>query len=224
MISTGRVKPRAAGWYRVRLLVFHREPTNDLITFSDPSHHLTALAPFPPDSPPTPLSSTLSLSLPSTPTKSNSRSQGKQKGSTMLRPSDVPIYLRWAVSPNAALTLLLALPTHYLLPHLPLPPTLTLDLQFLRLPGWTWTALPTNPFLPFFLRNNHPFHAHADAVVHQRPARHPAPPLDHRPLQLSAPGLHAGGVPAGGAVVRWRGLGSRGIRWCILRWWGFGAW
>ncbi|KAJ7702095.1 hypothetical protein B0H16DRAFT_743098 [Mycena metata] len=45
----------------------------------------------------------------------------------MLRPSDVSIYLRWAVSPNAVLTLLLApillsVPTHYLLPHLPLPP------------------------------------------------------------------------------------------------------
>ncbi|KAJ7714440.1 hypothetical protein B0H16DRAFT_1742631 [Mycena metata] len=50
----------------------------------DPSHHLAVLAPFPPDSPPTPLSSTLSLPLPSTPTKSNSRSKAKQKGSTML--------------------------------------------------------------------------------------------------------------------------------------------
>ncbi|KAJ7739003.1 longevity assurance proteins LAG1/LAC1 [Mycena metata] len=136
MISTGRVKPKSG--------------------IDDPSHHLAALAPFPPDSPPTPLSSTLSLPLPSTPTKSNARSKGKQKGSTMLRPSDVSIYLRWAVSPNAALTLLLApiilaIPTHYLLPCLPLPPTWTLDLQFLGLPGWTWTALPTNPFTPFFL-------------------------------------------------------------------------
>ncbi|KAJ7753278.1 hypothetical protein B0H16DRAFT_1835487 [Mycena metata] len=41
----------------------------------------------------------------------------------MLHPLDVSIYLRWAVSPTAALTLLLApiilaLPTHYLLPHM----------------------------------------------------------------------------------------------------------
>ncbi|KAJ7021563.1 hypothetical protein C8F04DRAFT_1273527 [Mycena alexandri] len=39
----------------------------------------------------------------------------------MMRPSDVSIYLRWAVSPNATLTLLLAIPTHYLLPTSPSP-------------------------------------------------------------------------------------------------------
>ncbi|KAJ7035750.1 hypothetical protein C8F04DRAFT_1341687 [Mycena alexandri] len=118
---------------------------------SDPSHHLAALAPFPPDSPPTPLSSSPSLLPLPTTTAPKARKKDHLK-SKMMRPEDVSVWLRWAVSPGSALRLLLlpvllAVPTHFILEaYLPPPQrTWTLDLACLGLEGWTWTGLSLNP-------------------------------------------------------------------------------
>ncbi|KAJ7035764.1 hypothetical protein C8F04DRAFT_1341703 [Mycena alexandri] len=133
-------------------------------------HRRPLTPPRRPDSPLTPLSSSPSLlPLPTPPSTTAPKARKKEHlKSELMRPEDVSVWLRWAVSPASALRLLLlpvllAVPTHFLLQAYMPPPqrTWTLDLACLGLEGWTWSGLPLNPFTPFFTLS------------------HPAPPPPH---------------------------------------------
>ncbi|KAJ7852131.1 hypothetical protein B0H13DRAFT_2359696 [Mycena leptocephala] len=141
----------------------------------------------------------------------------------MPKVKDVTIWLGWAVDPALALRvilpLFLALPTHFLLP-----------------------LLVGNPFTPFFLLS-HPTPAPerlSTAVLHPEL-------METTQLYLEGPGDLAlltysvvlfsflqlvlshslfwcwRGSGGYGRRGRWRSLGSRGMLFCTLWWWGFGG-